>query len=57
MLPKKKLRSSWTVYKEWGKGKKIQLRFSKSGHPKIERLMPLITMVQKRVSKIRKLGV
>ena len=32
------LRSSHTVYKKWGKGKKISLRFSKSGHSTIEEL-------------------
>ena len=30
------LRESYTAYKSWGKGKKINLRFSKSGHPTIE---------------------
>ena len=32
----KNLRSFLWVYKKWGKGKKIKLRFSKSGNPKIE---------------------
>jgi len=31
------LRSSNTVYLSWGKGKKIVLRFSKSGDPNVER--------------------
>ncbi len=30
------LKSSKTVYKKWGKGKKIFLRFSKSGNPSLE---------------------
>lgn len=32
------LRPSHTVYKKWGKGQKIDLRFSKSGNPTIEAL-------------------
>ncbi len=32
----KDLPSSWTAYKKWGKGKKMRLRFSKSGNPGIE---------------------
>ena len=32
-----KLKSSWTGYKSWGKGKKIFLRFSKSGEENIEK--------------------
>jgi len=36
---KNDLKPSWTYYKRWGcKGKKIQLRFSKSGEEQIERL-------------------
>jgi hypothetical protein len=31
-----KLKASWTAYKSWGKGKKENLRFSKSGDPNIE---------------------
>ena len=30
-------RESWTGYKSWGKGRKIELRFSKSGEEAIER--------------------
>ena len=30
-------RESWTGYNSWGKGKKIKLRFSKSGEESIER--------------------
>lgn len=30
------LKPSWTAYNKWGKGRKIPLRFSKSGDPKIE---------------------
>ena len=30
-------RESWTAYKSWGKGKKVELRFSKSGEKAIER--------------------
>jgi hypothetical protein len=29
-------RESWTGYKSWGKGKKVELRFSKSGEDSIE---------------------
>jgi hypothetical protein len=32
-----KLKPSWTGYKSWGKGRKINLRFSKTGEPNIER--------------------
>ena len=31
------LKESWTGYKSWGKGKKVSLRFSKSGEDTIER--------------------
>ena len=31
------LRESWTGYKSWGKGKKVLLRFSKSGDEAIEK--------------------
>ena len=31
------LRSSWTAYNKWGKGKKIRLQFSKSGNKNIEK--------------------
>lgn len=33
-----KLKPSWTAYKSWGKGKKIDLRFSKFGDPNVEKL-------------------
>jgi hypothetical protein len=33
---KGKLKPSYTVYNSWGKGPKINLRFSKSGQPNIE---------------------
>ena len=32
-----KLKPSWTGYKSWGKGRKIDLRFSKTGEPNIEK--------------------
>ncbi len=32
------LRASWTAYMSWGKGKRQLLRFSKSGHPDLERV-------------------
>ena len=32
-----KLKPSWTGYSSWGKGRKIRLRFSKSGDENIER--------------------
>ena len=31
------LKASWTGYNSWGKGKKIRLRFSKTGNESIER--------------------
>jgi len=31
------LNPSWTGYKSWGKGIKIDLKFSKSGDPNIEK--------------------
>ena len=31
------LRESYTAYKSWGKGKKVDLRFSKSGNTDIEK--------------------
>src|SRR5690554_934516 len=31
------LRSSWTAYNKWGKGKNIKLQFSKSGNNNIEK--------------------
>jgi hypothetical protein len=34
----KRLKLSWTGYNKWGKGKKIRLRFSKSGSPYMENL-------------------
>ena len=33
-----KLKPSWTAYKSWGKGRKIDLRFSKSGNEYVEKL-------------------
>lgn len=33
-----KLKQSLTAYKSWGKGKKVSLRFSKSGEESIEKL-------------------
>jgi len=33
-----KLKPSWTGYKSWGKGRKIDLRFSKFGDPNVEKL-------------------
>ena len=35
-----KLKPSWTSYKSWGKGRKIDLRFSKSGEGNIEPYIP-----------------
>jgi hypothetical protein len=31
------LNTSWTGYKSWRKGRKIELRFSKTGEPNIEK--------------------
>ncbi len=33
-----KLKPSWTSYKSWGKGRKIDLRFSETGEENIEKL-------------------
>lgn len=33
-----KLRESWTCYRSWGKGRKVNLRFSKSGTEYIEKV-------------------
>ncbi|MFT5103865.1 MAG: hypothetical protein ACI86C_001525 [Candidatus Latescibacterota bacterium] len=33
-----KLKASFTAYKSWGKGSKIDLRFTKSGNPSLERV-------------------
>ena len=33
-----KLKPSWTGYKSWGKGRKVTLRFSRSGEQTIEQL-------------------
>ena len=41
---------SQTVYKKWGKGKKVMLRFTKSGNPKIETSYSKCFLWKKRVS-------
>lgn len=48
------LKSSWTAYNQWGiKGKKISLRFSKSGDPLIEKAYATHYVVNnKRVMEI-----
>ena len=33
-----KLKASWIAYMSWGKGKRLPLRFSKSGDPNLERV-------------------
>jgi hypothetical protein len=45
-------RESWTGYKSWGKGRKVVLRFSKSGEESIERTYA--THFLKPVKKTRK---
>jgi hypothetical protein len=45
------LRPSRTVYKKWGKGEKIGLRFSKSGNPAIEELYATHYVVAPEVSE------
>jgi len=45
-----KLKPSWTEYKSWGNGKKVFLRFSKSGEENIEKLYA--THFVKRKEKI-----
>ena len=43
---------SQTVYRKWGKGKKrIILRFSKSGHPNLEKAYSTHYLVKSRVKK------
>ncbi|TCP23468.1 hypothetical protein EV207_13130 [Scopulibacillus darangshiensis] len=34
---KRELKASWTSYKSWGKGQKVDLTFSKSGNPILEK--------------------
>ncbi len=47
---KNHLKASFTFYRKWGKGKKVQLRFSKSNDPKIEQAYATHYVLQK-VSK------
>jgi hypothetical protein len=45
------LKPSWTYYKRWGcKGKKIGLRFSKSGDEQIERLYATHYVSQRKIA-------
>ncbi|MFC1851953.1 hypothetical protein ACFL27_17310 [candidate division CSSED10-310 bacterium] len=43
-----KLKPSWTSYKSWGKGTKIDLRFSKTGEENIEKLYATHFVKQKK---------
>jgi hypothetical protein len=44
-------RESWTEYKSWGKGRKVFLRFSKSGEESIERTYATHFLKPKRKTK------
>jgi len=44
-------RESWTGYKSWGKGRKVWLRFSKSGEESIERTYATHFLKPKRKTK------
>jgi hypothetical protein len=33
-----KLKTSWTAYKSWGRGKRLDLQFTRSGDPYIEKI-------------------
>jgi hypothetical protein len=51
---KNDLKPSWTYYKRWGcKGKKIKLRFSKSGDEQIEKLYATHYVSQRKTVKQR----
>jgi hypothetical protein len=47
------LKESWTAYHKWGKGKKIVLRFSKSGSPQVEKAYSTHFVDEARAKKIR----
>lgn len=47
------LKPSWTAYKKWGKGKKIWLRFSKSGDENIERAYATHYVDVPRIEKLK----
>jgi hypothetical protein len=44
-------RESWTGYKSWGKGKKLMLRFSRSGEEAIERTYATHFLMPEKTSK------
>ena len=47
------LKESWTAYHKWGKGKKIVLRFSKSGIPQVEKAYSTHFVDEARAKKIK----
>ena len=50
------LKENWTGYKSWGKGKKIWLRFSKSGEDSIEKTYATHFLKSKRKKAEQKPG-
>ncbi|MTI72007.1 MAG: hypothetical protein FH751_17305 [Firmicutes bacterium] len=50
---KNKLKPSQTVYKKWGKGRKITLQFSKYNNPKIEKHYKTHYVDLKRVKELK----
>ena len=46
------LKPSWTSYKSWGKGKKIDLRFSKTGEDNIEKLYATHFVKKKKKGRV-----
>ncbi len=47
-----KLKPSWTSYKSWGKGRKTELRFSKTGEENIERLYATHFVITKKKVRV-----
>jgi hypothetical protein len=50
---KNDLKPSWTYYHQWGKNKKMKLRFSKSGDEKIEVHYATHLIDQKRIEELK----
>ena len=50
---KNKLKSSWTFYHQYGKGRKNKLRFSKSGNEKIETAYATHYVDAQRISQLK----
>jgi hypothetical protein len=47
------LKPSWTYYHQWGKGKKVKLRFSKSGDERIEAHYATHFIDQERIEELK----